>query len=194
MKNGTTNVLIVGVGGQGVLLASEMLCQVAKVMGLDAKKSEVHGMSQRGGVVTSHVRFGKKVHSPLIEEGAADVILAFEVAEGLRWVHYLRSGGTIIVNEQKMIPPITTTGKFSYPEKVEESIKARVPKTTVIDAFEIGKKLGNTKLVNTILLGVLSNDLDLEESKWLQVIEKMAPKGTGEINKQAFLEGRAAAK
>ena len=99
MKDGTTNVLIVGVGGQGVLLASEMLCQVAKVMGLDTKKSEVHGMSQRGGVVTSHVRFGKKVYSPLIEEGAADVILAFEVAEGLRWVHYLRPGGTIIVNE-----------------------------------------------------------------------------------------------
>jgi indolepyruvate ferredoxin oxidoreductase beta subunit len=192
MKDGTTNVLIVGVGGQGVLLASEILCEVAKVMGLDTKKSEVHGMSQRGGVVTSHVRFGKKVHSPLIEEGAADVILAFEVAEGLRWVHYLRPGGTIIVNEQKVIPPITTTGKFSYPVGVEDTIKARVPKTTTIDAYEIGKKLGNTKLVNTILLGVLSNDLDLEESKWLQVIERMAPKGTGEINKKAFSEGRAA--
>jgi len=192
MKDGTTNVLIVGVGGQGVLLASEILCEVAKTMGLDTKKSEVHGMSQRGGVVTSHVRFGKKVHSPLIEEGAADVILAFEVAEGLRWVHYLRPGGTVIVNEQKVIPPITTTGKFSYPEKVEDTIKARVPKTTIIDAYEIGKKLGNTRLVNTILLGVLSNDLDLEESKWLQVIERMAPKGTGEINKKAFVEGRAA--
>jgi indolepyruvate ferredoxin oxidoreductase beta subunit len=192
MKDGTTNVLIVGVGGQGVLLASEILCEVAKTMGLDTKKSEVHGMSQRGGVVTSHVRFGKKVHSPLIEEGAADVILAFEVAEGLRWVHYLKPGGTIIVNEQKVIPPITTTGKFSYPEKVEDTIKARVPKTTVIDAYEIGKKLGNTRLVNTILLGVLSNDLDLEEARWLQVIERMAPKGTGEINKKAFIEGRAA--
>ena len=191
MKDGTTNVLIVGVGGQGVLLASEMLCEVAKVMGLDAKKSEVHGMSQRGGVVTSHVRFGKKVHSPLIEEGAADVILAFEVAEGLRWVHYLKPGGAIIVNEQKIFPPIITTGKFSYPEGVEDAIKARVPKTTVIDAYEIAKKLGNTRLVNTILIGVLSNDLDLEESKWLQVIERMVPKGTGEINKKAFIEGRA---
>jgi len=192
MKDGTTNVLIVGVGGQGVLLASEILCEVAKVMGLDTKKSEVHGMSQRGGVVTSHVRFGKKVHSPLIEEGAADVILAFEIAEGLRWVHYLKPGGTIIVNEQRIVPPITTTGKFSYPDKVEESIKARVPRTTTIDAYEIGKKLGNPRLVNTILLGVLSNDLDLEESKWLQVIERMAPKGTEEINKKAFIEGRAA--
>ena len=191
MKDGMTNVLIVGVGGQGVLLASEMLCEVAKVMGLDAKKSEVHGMSQRGGVVTSHVRFGKKVHSPLITEGEADVILAFEVAEGLRWVHYLHPGGTMIVNEQKIMPPIITTGKFSYPEDVEKKIKARAPKTKVINAVEIGKKLGNPRLVNTILLGVLSREIELEEDKWLQVIERMAPKGTGDINKKAFLEGRA---
>jgi indolepyruvate ferredoxin oxidoreductase beta subunit len=191
MKDGTTNVLIVGVGGQGVLLASEILCEVAKVMGLDAKKSEVHGMSQRGGVVTSHVRFGKKVHSPLIEEGAADVILAFEIAEALRWTHYLRPGGTIIASDQKIVPPITTTGTFAYPEGVEATIKARVPKTIVVKALDIATRLGNTRLVNTILLGVLSNGLDLEESKWLQVIERMAPKGTGEINKKAFLEGRA---
>jgi indolepyruvate ferredoxin oxidoreductase, beta subunit len=191
MKDGTMNILIVGVGGQGVLLASEILCQVARVMGLDAKKSEVHGMSQRGGVVTSHVRFGKKVHSPLIEEGAADVILGFEIAEALRWVHYLRPGGTIIASDQKTVPPIATTGKFAYPENVEEKLKARVPKTKIVHALEIGKKLGNTRLVNTILLGVLSQEIDLEEPKWLQVIEKMAPKGTGEINKKAFLEGRA---
>ena len=191
MKNGTTNVLIVGVGGQGVLLASEILCEVAKVLGLDAKKSEVHGMSQRGGVVTSHVRFGKKVYSPLIAEGEADVILGFEIAEALRWVHYLRPGGTIIASDQKMIPPITTTGKFSYPEDVETKIKARAPKTKVINAVEIGKKLGNPRLVNTILLGVLSREIELEEDKWLQVIERMAPKGTGDINKKAFLEGRA---
>lgn len=190
MKDGATNVLIVGVGGQGVLLASEMLCEVAKVLGLDAKKSEVHGMSQRGGVVTSHVRFGKKVYSPLIAEGEVDVLLGFEIAEALRWVHWLRPGGTIIVNEQKIIPPITTTGKFAYPEKVEEQIQKRVPKTKVIDAYGIALKLGNPRLVNTILLGVLSNAIDLEEDKWLQVIERMSPKGTGELNKKAFLEGR----
>lgn len=191
MSNEVTNVFIAGVGGQGILLASEILSDVALSRGLDAKKSEVHGMSQRGGVVTSHVRFGKKVYSPLIAEGEADVILGFEIAEALRWVHYLRPGGRIIVNEQKMIPPITTTGKFSYPENVEETIKKRVPKTTIIDAYAIALKLGNTRLVNTILLGVLSNAIDLEEDKWIKVIERMAPKGTGEINKQAFLEGRA---
>ena len=191
MKNGTTNILIVGVGGQGVLLASEILCEVAKLLGLDAKKSEVHGMSQRGGVVTSHVRFGKKVYSPLIPLGEADIILAFEVAEALRWVHYLKPGGTVIASDQKVIPPITTTGKFSYPEDVEGRIRTRAPKTKVIPAYDIAKKLGNARLVNTILLGVLSQEIDLEESKWLQVVERMAPKGTGEINKKAFLEGRA---
>jgi indolepyruvate ferredoxin oxidoreductase beta subunit len=190
MKNGTTNVLVVGVGGQGVLLASEILCEVAKVMGLDAKKSEVHGMSQRGGVVTSHVRFGKQVHSPLIPDGEADVILAFEVAEGLRWVGELKEGGTIIVNNQKIVPPIITTGKFTYPEQTEKRIKEQAKHAVVLDAFELATNLGNPRLVNTILLGVLSNSIDLEKEKWLEVIERMAPKGTGELNKKAFLEGR----
>jgi indolepyruvate ferredoxin oxidoreductase beta subunit len=190
MKNGTTNVLIVGVGGQGVLLASEILCEVAKVLGLDAKKSEVHGMSQRGGVVTSHVRFGKKIYSPLIPDGGADVILAFEIAEGLRWAGELKAGGTIIVNNQRIVPPIVSTGKFSYPDELEKKIRDKVEKAIIIDAFDIASKLGNTRLVNTILLGVISNSIDLEEEKWLEVIERMAPKGTGEINKKAFLEGR----
>lgn len=190
MKNGITNVLIVGVGGQGVLLASEILCEVAKVLGLDAKKSEVHGMSQRGGVVTSHVRFGKKVYSPLIPDGETDVILAFEIAEGLRWAGELKSGGTIIVNNQKIIPPIVSTGKFSYPDELEKKIREKIEKAIIIDAFDIATALGNSRLVNTILLGVMSNSIDLEEEKWLEVIERMAPKGTGEINKKAFLEGR----
>ncbi len=190
MKNGTTNVLIVGVGGQGVLLASEILCEVAKVMGLDAKKSEVHGMSQRGGVVTSHVRFGKKVHSPLIPEREADVILAFEIAEGLRWIDELKEGGTMIASSQRIVPPIVSTGKFDYPAETEKKIKEKLPGAKIIDAFEMAKGLGNTRLVNTILLGVLSRSIDLEEEKWLEVIERMAPKNTGEINKKAFLEGR----
>jgi indolepyruvate ferredoxin oxidoreductase beta subunit len=191
MKNGTVNVLIVGVGGQGVLLASEILCEVARAAALDAKKSEVHGMSQRGGVVTSHVRFGKSVLSPLIPAGTADVILAFELAEALRWMHELKKGGTFIVNNQKIIPPITTTGEFSYPEQVEEKIRDEVPEVRIIDALEIAQRLGNTRLVNTILLGVLSRSVDLEESTWLEVIERMAPKGTGELNKKAFLAGRS---
>lgn len=190
MKNGTTNVLIVGVGGQGVLLASEILCEIARVMGLDAKKSEVHGMSQRGGVVTSHVRFGKKVYSPLIPEKEADIILAFEIAEGLRWIDELKEGGTMIASNQRIIPPIVSTGKFDYPSETEKRIKEKVQGAKIIDALAIARNLGNTRLVNTILLGVLSQSIDLEEEKWLEVIERMAPKNTGEINKKAFLEGR----
>ncbi len=190
MKKDTTNVLIVGVGGQGVLLASEILTEVAKNMGLDAKKSEVHGMSQRGGIVTSHVRFGKKVSSPLIPAGEADAILAFELAEGLRWVGQLSEDGGIIVNNQEIIPVITTTGKFSYPENIQEKIGEVASRTIFVDAFDIASKLGNFRLVNTILLGVLSRSLGLDEGKCLEVIEKMAPKGTVEINRKAFIEGR----
>lgn len=191
MKNGATNVLIVGVGGQGVLLASEILSEVARTTGLDAKKSEVHGMSQRGGVVTSHIRFGEKVDSPLIPSGGSDVVLAFELAEGLRWINELKPGGTFIVNNQRIIPPITTTGKYSYPEKIEEQLGEKVPGVKIVDAFAMATKLGNPRLVNTILLGVLSNSIELDESNWLEVIERMAPKGTGELNKKAFLEGRS---
>lgn len=190
MKNGTTNVLIVGVGGQGVLLASEILIEVAKLMGLDTKKSEVHGMSQRGGIVTSHVRFGKKVFSPLIPHRESDVILAFELAEGLRWIGELRPGGKIIVNTQKIIPTLTTTGKFFYPEKAEEKIRGYSPGATLLDAYEIALELGNPRMVNTILLGVLSKSIDLEEDKWIEVIQRMAPKGTAEINRTAFLKGK----
>jgi len=191
MKNGTTNILIVGVGGQGVLLASEILSEVARSCGLDAKKSEVHGMSQRGGIVTSHVRFGKKVYSPLIPHGEADVVLAFEIAEALRWVDEVKEGGTMIVNHQEIVPPVTITGNFKYPEDARRQVMDAVPHAKVIDAFAIAEKLGNTRLVNTILLGVLSPLLDLEESKWLEVIERRAPKGTGELNKEAFREGKA---
>ncbi|MCK4548583.1 MAG: indolepyruvate oxidoreductase subunit beta [Candidatus Krumholzibacteria bacterium] len=191
MKNGITNVLIVGVGGQGVLLASEILTEVAKVMGLDAKKSEVHGMSQRGGVVTSHIRFGEKVYSPLIPSGESDVILAFELSEGLRWIHELAEGGTFIVNDHKLVPPITATGKFFYPEDAIDRIKARVPGAKLVEATDIARELGNPRLVNTILLGVMSQSIDLAEDTWLEVIKKMAPKGTAELNRKAFLAGRS---
>ena len=189
MNKSTTNVLIVGVGGQGVLLASEILTEVAKRNGMDAKKSEVHGMSQRGGIVTSHVRFGEKVNSPLIPSKESDVILAFEIAEGLRWVGEKSSGGKIVVNTQKIIPTITTTGKFSYPKDIEAKIREVASDAIFIDGYGIALELGNPRLVNTILLGVLSQFLEIERDIWLEVIEKMAPKGTAEINRKAFLRG-----
>ncbi|MFH1943552.1 MAG: indolepyruvate oxidoreductase subunit beta [bacterium] len=184
------NVLIVGVGGQGVLLASEVLTAAAVESGFDAKKSEVHGMAQRGGVVSSHVRFGKKIYSPLIKEGHADVILAFEQAEAMRWVHFLKQDGTIIINEYKLVPPIASMKGFEYPKDPIGAVKKRVPNTIVIDAFAVAEKLGNVRLVNTVLLGVLSRSLDIAESIWYKVIGERVPKGTEALNQQAFEVGR----
>jgi indolepyruvate ferredoxin oxidoreductase beta subunit len=185
----TKNVLIVGVGGQGVLLASEILCAAAVAAGLDAKKSEVHGMAQRGGVVSSHVRMGEKVYSPLIKEGEADVILAFEQAEALRWVHFMKEKGTIIINRYKLVPPIASMKGFEYPPSPVEAVQKRVKNVRVIDAFAVAESLGNLRLVNVLLLGVLSVSLEIPQNIWKQVIEKRVPRGTEAINWKAFQEG-----
>ena len=185
----TKNVLIVGVGGQGVLLASEILSAAAVAAGLDAKKSEVHGMAQRGGVVSSHVRIGQKVYSPLIKEGEADVILAFEQAEALRWVHFMKNEGTIIINRYKLVPPIASMKGFDYPLSPIEAVEKRAKNVRIIDAFAVAEELGNLRLVNTILLGVLSVSLDIDQNIWKEVIEKRVPKGTEAINWNAFLKG-----
>jgi indolepyruvate ferredoxin oxidoreductase beta subunit len=186
----TKNVLIVGVGGQGVLLASEILSAAVVASNLDAKKSEVHGMAQRGGVVSSHVRMGEKVYSPLIREGDADVILAFEQAEALRWVHFMKTEGTMIINRYKLVPPIASMKGFDYPENPIETVKKRVKNVRVIDAFAVAEEVGNIRLVNTVLLGVLSVSLDIKPDVWKKVIEKRVPKGTETINWKAFQAGR----
>ncbi len=185
------NILIVGVGGQGVLLASEVLSAVAMEAGYDAKKSEVHGMAQRGGVVSSHVRMGEKVYSPLIMQGHADVVLAFEQAEALRWVHFLKKDGTIIINDYRLVPPIASMKGFDYPDDPMGSVKKRVSRTKVIDAVSIAEKLGNPRLVNTILLGMLSNSLDIPVKVWEKVISERVPRGTEALNAEAFTAGRS---
>jgi len=185
------NILIVGVGGQGVVLASAILSEVALSAGYDVKKSEVHGMSQRGGVVSSHVRIGQKVHSPLIPNGQADVILAFERAEALRWVHELKPGGYLIVNAQKLVPPIAVDKKYVYPEDALEQLKTKVNNLRVVDAAEISERLGNARLANTVLLGALSNALKIDERIWREVIGRRVPKGTAEANLKAFTTGRS---
>lgn len=189
----TTNILIVGVGGQGVILASELLSEAAMQAGMDVKKSEVHGMSQRGGVVSSHVRFGPKVHSPLIPSGAADVVLAFEAAEGLRWAGQVKAGGMLAINTQRIIPPIAFTKEYSYPEDPIAEARKHVERVLPIDAVEIAREVGNAKLVNTVLLGAISGDLPISEEIWTAVIKKRVPKGTEEANLEAFKRGRAAA-
>jgi indolepyruvate ferredoxin oxidoreductase beta subunit len=186
-----TNVLIVGVGGQGVLLASELLSAAAVKAGYDAKKSEVHGMSQRGGVVSSHVRFGQKIFSPLIPQNDADVILAFEQAEALRWSHFLKQEGIMILNHFALVPPIASLKGFEYPYDALEKIQKKLKHVKVIDAVHIAQELGNLRLINTILLGVLSVSLNIEESIWKEIIHQYVPKGTENLNERAFEKGRA---
>jgi indolepyruvate ferredoxin oxidoreductase beta subunit len=186
----TTNVLIVGVGGQGVVLASAILSEVALQSGNDVKKSEVHGMSQRGGVVSSHVRFGPKVYSPLIPNGQADVILAFERAEALRWAHELKPDGFMIVNDFRLIPPIAIDPQYVYPEDAIDQLKSKVEKLTVVDAAQVSEDLGNPRLANTVLLGALSKTQDIDETVWRDVISRRVPKGTTELNLKAFDAGR----
>jgi len=182
------NLLLVGVGGQGVILASEIIVAAAHHGGMDVKKSEVHGMSQRGGVVSSHVRYGLKVYSPLVESGQADIILAFEAAEALRFCHELKPEGYLYTSPFKVIPPIAGK-KFKYPEDPIGQMADKVKNLIVIDAVDIAEKLGNSRLANSVFLGALSPNSGIAEEHWRYAIEKLAPKKTGPANLEAFRKG-----
>lgn len=184
------NILFVGVGGQGVLLASEIAARVALACGLDAKKSEVHGMAQRGGIVYSHVRFGQKVYSPLIDVGCADILVAFEEAEAVRWQHYLSGKGASIINKKRILPPSAFFTGDSYPEEIASVLSANERKFFIIDAEAIASKLGNIKVANSALLGALSNLLEFPDRAWIKTISELAPPKTAELNTKAFLEGK----
>ena len=188
MAERTTNVFIAGVGGQGILLASEILSDMALARGLDVKKSEVHGMAQRGGSVVSHVRFGDRVHSPVIAEGEADVLVSFEKMEALRWVHYVSPSGTVVVNDQEIVP----SGVERYPEGINEGLAERAPGAHVLDALTLANEAGNARAVNTVMLGAFSSYLDFSEDEWRKAIEKRVPPKTVEINLKAFELGRMA--
>jgi len=189
MKKGY-NVIVSGVGGQGIILASELLSLAAMEAGYDVKKSEVHGMSQRGGDVVSHVRFSEKVYSPLIEQGTCDVILAFEKAEALRYLHYLKpKDGIVIMNNLEIIPLPVTAGEDTYPENIEDTIK-KYANLVVVDAIDMANNVGNSRVANTIMLGVASKFFDIPEDVWIRVITNRVPKKTIEVNKKAFELGR----
>ncbi len=188
----TKSVMICGVGGQGILLASDLLSQTMLEMGLDVKKSEVHGMSQRGGTVISTIRFGEKVFSPLIGKGNADIILAFEKLEGLRQLAFLKENGLIIVNDFAIAPLPVACGLAEYPEEVIPVIKDAVPETTVIDAFALAKKTGNPRSMNVVLIGALAKKLNTQKKLWFSVIENRVPRKTWDVNKQAFELGFSA--
>ena len=189
MADKVTNVFIAGVGGQGILLASEILSEVALARGLDVKKSEVHGMAQRGGSVVSHVRFGKKVHSPVVTEGEADVLVSFEKMEALRWIHYLKAGGKVVVNTQEIIP----SGLDEYPRDLDAKIRERAPDTVFVDALALAKEAGNVRAVNTVMLGAFAAFLEFPDDEWKKAIEASVPKNTVEVNVAGFVLGRKAA-
>ncbi len=184
----TKNIMIVGVGGQGTLLTSRILGGITLQAGYDVKLSEVHGMAQRGGSVVTFVRYGETVAEPIVEEGQADVLIAFETLEALRYAHFLKKDGVLVVNEQKIEPITVVTGAAKYPEGILEGLKEE---HTVyqIDAMEEAKKLGNAKVFNIIVLGMAAKHMDFTKESWLDVIEKTVPPKTVDINKKAFLVG-----
>ncbi len=188
-KPDNKNVVICGVGGQGIILASDVLCHTAHLAGLDVKKSEVHGMAQRGGSVITHVRFGRKVYSPLIEEGTSDYVLAFEKLEALRYFYYLRKGGRVIVDNREIPPMSVLVGQAQYPDDIESKLK-KSGNVLFVDAADIALKLGNIRVVNIILLGVLSTFLDFENKLWVKAISDNVKEKFVDLNIEAFSRGR----
>ncbi len=187
------NILIVGVGGQGIILASDVLGRVAARHGYDVKKNEIHGMAQRGGSVSSHVRFGKVVSSPIIKMGEADVLLSFEQIETLRYFPFLSEKGQVIVNNQKILPPAVFTGQQDYPPDVLERIMQKAPNTIIVDGPSVAKNIGNPKVLNIIFLGVLSKFLDIPPEIYEQTLRESLKPKLLDINIRAFNEGRAMA-
>jgi len=186
----TKNIMIVGVGGQGTLLASKILGKLFTMKGFDVKVSEVHGMSQRGGSVVTYVRFGEKVYSPIIDLGESDYILSFELLEAARWAEYLNKDGLLITNTQEINPMPVITGAAKYPENIEEKIKALGLKLDAFDALAIAEKAGSSKFVNLVLLGRLSNHFDYSIEDWKSVIKECVAEKFLESNINAFELGR----
>ena len=190
MANTTKNIMIVGVGGQGTLLTSRILGGITVAAGYDVKLSEVHGMAQRGGSVVTYVRYGKKVAEPIVEEGQADVLIAFEKLEALRYAHFLKKDGVMIVNDQRMDPMTVVVGLAEYPENIIETLKEKHD-VVVVDAQKMALEIGNARVFNTIIIGVAAKRMDFEKEAWLKVIEETVPAKTIELNKQAFEAGYA---
>ena len=187
-KNTTKNIMIVGVGGQGTLLTSRILGGITLDAGYDVKLSEVHGMAQRGGSVVTFVRYGEEVAEPIVEEGQADVLIAFEMLEALRYAHFLKPDGAMVVNEHRIDPITVVTGMAEYPENIIETLE-KEHKVFRVNAMEEALKLGNSKVFNIIVLGVAARHMDFSKEAWLRVIENTVPLKTVELNKQAFLLG-----
>lgn len=190
METATKNIMIVGVGGQGTLLTSRILGRLATRAGYDVKLSEVHGMAQRGGSVVTFVRFGGKVAEPIVEEGQADVLIAFERLEALRYLHFLKKDGVVVVNDLRIDPITVVTGAAAYPDDIIAKLK-QARRTIAVNATEEAKKLGVPKAFNVVVLGAAARHMDFAKNDWLRVIEETVPPKTVEINKRAFETGYA---
>jgi indolepyruvate ferredoxin oxidoreductase, beta subunit len=184
------NILFCGVGGQGILLASGVTAFSLLAAGMDARKSEVHGMAQRGGSVTAQLRYGPKVYSPLISPGEADIVVAFEMMEAVRYLPYMHSQTKVIVNTHKIFPPAVATGKMDYPENVLAELTSRDIHVKELDAFEIAGKVGEVRAVNIVMVGVLSTYLPIDEQVYVDVMNERIPERFREVNIKAFQEGR----
>jgi indolepyruvate ferredoxin oxidoreductase, beta subunit len=193
MSSKVTNIRLAGVGGQGIIVASEVLCDALLASGYDVKKSEVHGMAQRGGTVNSDVRFGEKVYSPTIAQGEVDVLLAFEHMESLRYMPSLKPGGVVIANEQQIMPSSVTCGKAQYPRGINECLDEQAGTIISLNALEMANEAGSPRSANVCLLGVLSRFLDIDEAIWRTVITERFAKKVLEANLRAFEMGRCCA-
>ena len=187
----TKNIMIVGVGGQGTLLTSRIIGKAAANAGLDVKISEVHGMAQRGGSVVTFVRFGDKVYEPVVEEGQADVIIAFEKLEAARYAHFLKRDGVIVVNDCRIDPMTVVVGQSEYPQNIIESLSEN-HKVYTVDALALALSLGNSKVLNSVVLGFAADFIGFDEERWLDTVASTVPPKTVEINKSAFTLGKNA--
>jgi indolepyruvate ferredoxin oxidoreductase beta subunit len=192
MKNSVRSILLAGVGGQGILRASDIISMALMAEGMDVKKSEVHGMAQRGGCVTSFVRYGEKVYSPLASKGTVDILLSFEQLETLRYLDFLKKGATIIMNEEQINPPAVNLGDVRYPQDVYKSVRKLFKKTKVIDATALATLAGNIRTANTVMIGVLSRYLDIKTETWEDVLKRIFPEKLVKENIKAFDLGRNA--
>ena len=185
------NIMIVGVGGQGSLLASKLLGHVVMQAGYDVKVSEVHGMSQRGGSVVTYVKFSdEKVWSPVINEGEADIIISFELLEAARWVSFLKKDGALIVNSQEIAPMPVITGTASYPEDIAGKLRSLGVSLKLVDALALAQQAGSAKATNVVLMGAVANEMDFPEEMWQKAINECVPQKFLELNRKAFALGR----
>jgi indolepyruvate ferredoxin oxidoreductase beta subunit len=186
----TRGILLAGVGGQGILLASDILCRAFMAAGLDVKKSEVHGMAQRGGCVTSHVRYGQKVHSPLAKKRDIDILVSFEKMETLRYLDYVKGTGTVIINTEQIYPPAVNLGEAPYPANILETVRDLFTTVKMVDAATLALRAGNIRTVNTVLLGSISSLLGIPQELWAKVLRDSFPVKLLGANLEAFRLGR----